>query len=328
MTTPDLTAPDQTSVAILIAAYNAEATLAKAVRSALAQPEITQVCIIDDASTDSTLQIARSCDDGSGRVSVIAQDANQGPAAARNRGLEIAKAAWVGVLDADDFLLPGRIERLLQHAGEADFIADALIRCPHPADEASAQAALDAARAAPSAPTTNVSFEQFVAGNCGQAGHGFDLGFVKPLMRQSFLAAHGIRYRDAMRLGEDYELYARALALGARFRIIPAAGYVSIDRPSSISNRHETADLRRLRDCDDALASLRPLSAPEQRALRLHYDNVDRRLQWRVLIDAVKSRDFAAGLGAFRTPRLAFHLVGKLAEQAWLRSVERLFPQP
>lgn len=325
MTTPDPS--DKNSVAILIAAYNAEATLARAVRSALAEPEITEICIIDDASTDSTLHVARGCDDGSGRVSVLAQSANLGPAAARNRGLDTIRAAWVGVLDADDFLLPGRIGRLLEHAGEADFIADALIRRPHPGDQAGAHAALDAARAAPPDPDSFVSFEQFVAGNCGKAGHGFDLGFVKPLMRQSFLAAHAIRYQHAMRLGEDYELYARALALGARFRIIPAAGYVSIDRPGSISNRHGIADLRRLRDCDDALAGLRPLSTQERRALRRHYNSVDRRLQWRVLIEAVKSRNLAAGLGAFRNPHMALHLIGNLAQQVWRRSVGRLLPR-
>jgi succinoglycan biosynthesis protein ExoU len=44
--------------AIVIAAYNAEATIARAIRSALAQPEVGEVCVVDDASTDATSEVA------------------------------------------------------------------------------------------------------------------------------------------------------------------------------------------------------------------------------------------------------------------------------
>jgi succinoglycan biosynthesis protein ExoU len=126
-----------------------------------------------------------------------------------------------------------------------------------------------------------------------------------------------------MRLGEDYELYARALALGARFFVCGSAGYVSVERPGSLSKDHDETDLQRLRDCDDDIAAIRPLSAAEQAALRRHWQSVDRRLQWRRLISAVKRRDPGMALSTFGSIDVALYLIGKLAEQAWLRGTGR-----
>jgi succinoglycan biosynthesis protein ExoU len=97
------------------------------------------------------------------------------------------------------------------------------------------------------------------------------------------------------------------------------AGYVSVERPGSLSKAHSPEDLRRLRDCDAGLAALPGLSNRDRRALRRHWTSVDCRLQWRLLIDAVKARDVKTGLGAFHTPEAALYLAARLGEQAWLR---------
>ena len=308
-------------VAILIAAYNAEATIERAIRSALAQPEVVEVCVIDDASADNTREAARASDPGDGRLVVLRQEQNAGPSAARNRGLNVISADWVGILDADDFLLPGRIGKMLDSAADADFVADEILRTPYPGDASAAQSKLGEKRAEAKEERL-IDFTTFVSGNTGKH-HGADLGFVKPLMRRSFLARHGMRYRTNMRLGEDYEFYARALALGARFKIVPAAGYVSVDREGSLSNKHEIADLRALRDCDDDLSNVRALTAEERAALRRHREGIDARLQWRIMIEAVKQRDVKQALGTFRSPTVSLFLAARLAEQAWIRGPQR-----
>lgn len=305
------------SVTILIAAYNAEATLSRAIASALAQPEIIEVIVIDDASSDQSIAIAEAAAKADARVKVIKQPVNAGPAVARNKGLAAASGDWIGVLDADDYFQHGRIARLLSHAQSADFVADVLLRVADGGDGAPAPAAWSAKAA------QTIDFIGFVESNLGLAGRPLDLGFAKPLMRRSFLDAHGLAYRD-MRLGEDYELYARALALGARFVLTPAAGYVSVEREGSLSKKHSEHDLRLLRDCDDALARVRPLTAAEARALRRHRASVDNRLQWRLLINAVKARDPIAAAKTFHTPGAALYLACRLGEQAWLRSAGRL----
>lgn len=98
-------------VTAIIPAFNAEKTLLRAVTSILNQTcEDFELIIVDDGSVDNTLQLAQAIDDE--RVSTIAQT-NQGPGAARNAGLSVARGQWVAFLDSDD-------------EWESDFFADAL----------------------------------------------------------------------------------------------------------------------------------------------------------------------------------------------------------
>jgi succinoglycan biosynthesis protein ExoU len=299
-----------TRTAIIIAAFNAEATLDRAVESALAQPETMEVCIVDDASTDQTAALAKAWAARDARVRLLVNEANLGPAASRNRAIEGTTAPWLTVLDADDYMLDGRLTRLFCALGDADFIADALMRTQE--------------NALSSFTTSALTFEQFVLGNLGKARGPLDLGFLKPLFSRAFLDRHGLRYQGALRLGEDYEFYARALALGAKFRVGGPAGYVSVERTGSLSKVHSEGDLERLRDCDDALAAVRPLSRAEGKALRRHWHSVDCRLQWRLLIGAVKARDAMAAAKAFRSPQAATYLAARLTEQAILRGAHAL----
>ena len=64
------------SAAILIAAYNAGATLPRAIASALAEPEVSQVVVIDDASEDETLAHAEAAAAADPRVTVVTQKLN------------------------------------------------------------------------------------------------------------------------------------------------------------------------------------------------------------------------------------------------------------
>jgi len=303
--------PTEPTTAILIAAYNAGATLDRAIASALAQPETAEICIVDDASSDDTRALAQAWREKDVRVRVVAQPANAGPSAARNAAVAATSAPWIAILDADDFLLPGRLAALHARAGDADFIADALIRTP---DANAAPPAADRFGAG-----QRIDFEAFVLGNLGALGGPLDLGFLKPMMRRDFIARHAMTYRTELRLGEDFEFYARALALGARFVIGGPAGYISVEREGSLSKDHSPGDLRRLRDCGAGLAAIETLGPAERRALKRHWTSVDCRLQWRLLIEAVKRRDAGAVFGAFHTPEAGLYLAARLGEQAWLR---------
>lgn len=301
-------------IAVIVAAYNAADTLERAVRSALAEPETAELLIVDDCSTDGTAALADQLAREDGRVRVLRMPANGGPAAARNAALAAATTPWIAILDADDYLVPGRFAALLAQGDAAEFVADELVRTP---DGAAPQVNLDPKPLGP------ISFEEFVLGNMGELKGPLDLGFVKPIFRRSFVTQHKLSYAD-MRLGEDYEFYARALALGARFLMIGPAGYISVERQGSLSKDHSEADLLRLRDCDLKLSAIRPLSESEQRALDRHYVSVDCRLQWRRMISAVKARDASAALSTFTSPRSTLYLAARLGEQMWLRSVGRL----
>lgn len=114
-------------VSILIPCYNADRWIAQAIQSALDQtyPK-KEVIVIDDGSTDRSLEIIKSFDD---RIYWESQ-LNQGGNATRNRLLELSTGEWLQYLDADDYLLPEKIEKqtnvLLQNL-QADIICSPAI---------------------------------------------------------------------------------------------------------------------------------------------------------------------------------------------------------
>lgn len=312
-------------VAVVIAAYNAQAFVATAIRSALAQPEASEVWVVDDASTDATVTAAESCDDGTGRLRIVRLGLNGGPAAARNVALAATRADWICVLDADDQFRQGRLAALLSEAGEADMVADAITRLP---------SLCDASISKSNSPMDEsgwrtISLAEFIEGNVSRPGaHRQELGFIKPIMSTAFLRARKICYDPRLRLGEDFLLYAEVLAHGGRLKLGPPCGYLALTRADSLSGRHTIHDLESLRNATLALEDIRRLTSSERKALRRHWRSVDNRLQWRRLIQAVKSRDIAAAAAAFHDPAAAANLVGKLSEEAWLRAKRRLVSAP
>jgi succinoglycan biosynthesis protein ExoU len=316
----------RTSVAVLIAARNARRTIARAVSSALAEPEVARVVVVDDASTDTTSTVARAADDGSGRLTILALEQNAGPAAARNRALDVCRTEWISVLDADDFFLPGRTERLVERAREwdADFVADNLLQVNE-----SAQEVLGAGTGLFTHERTQeerLELEGFVLANISRRGRlRKELGFLKPLMRRSFLLEHGLRYDERLRLGEDYDLYARALALGALFVLTPGRGYVSVMRRGSLSDRHGIGDLEQLYGSDLRLIEMPGLDARERRAIERHAESIQCKLEWRRFLAAVDAKSPAALLRPFtRSLPITGYLVGKLADEAFARTLRRI----
>jgi len=308
-------------VCIIIAAYNAEATIARAIASALAQPEVSEIIVVDDCSGDNTIAMAKSADDGTGRLKILTQPKNSGPSAARNHAIDESSSDWISILDADDFFLPGRIKTLLFYSDEADFIADDMWQVQENAIDGPRKNLLGKSMPQPQM----IDFITFVLSNITSAKHERgELGFIKPLMRHEFLKAHNLRYQEHMRLGEDFELYARALALKAHMIIIPSQGYVSVVRSNSLSGKHSELDLLNLRDCDNAILHSIPLSKTEKNALRQHYLSIDCRLQWRLLINAVKNKNIAAAIATFLRPYpVPVYLSKQLAGEFYRRVAAR-----
>jgi len=101
-------------VSVVIPCYNYGTFLLEAVNSVLNSTySPVEVIIVDDGSVDNTKEIARTIMDKYGSVFYIYQE-NQGPSAARNRGIQEAKGEYVLPLDADDKISPLYIERAVE----------------------------------------------------------------------------------------------------------------------------------------------------------------------------------------------------------------------
>jgi Glycosyltransferases involved in cell wall biogenesis len=266
------------SVCVIIAAKNAAGTIGTAIRSALAEPEVGEVVVVDDGSTDGTANIAARTDDGSGRLQIISFAENRGPAAARNHAIDVSKAPLLAILDADDFFFPGRFSPMLAES-DWDFIADNIAFTREPTGNARPDVFQPRARM--------ISVVDFIEGNISRPGvRRGEIGFLKPVMRRRFLDDHGLRYDEALRLGEDYDLYLRALIKGARYTVIEHCGYGAVVRSDSLSGQHRTEDLRRLWQADRAIRAGSTLAANADDALRRHERHIRDRYELRAFLDA------------------------------------------
>ncbi|MDQ0458381.1 glycosyltransferase family 2 protein [Rhizobium paknamense] len=297
------------TVCVIIAAKNAAATIGRAVRSALAEPQTAEVVVVDDGSTDGTGAEALAADDGSGRLNIIRFETNRGPAAARNRAIEASKAPLIAILDSDDFFLPGRFAQMMAE-DNWDFIADNIVFVK---EESVAQVSTGVGRFRREA--RMLDLEDFILGNISRRGEQRgEIGFLKPVMRRDFLERHGLRYNEKLRLGEDYDLYARALVAGARYKIIHSCGYGAVVRHDSLSGKHRTDDLKRLYEADQAILGTDGLTERQRDLLLQHERHIRDRYELRHFLD-LKNNDgaLAAIAYALSHPQAVPAIVGGIA---------------
>jgi glycosyltransferase involved in cell wall biosynthesis len=104
-------------VSILIPAYNAEKTIGETIHSALDQTwPNKEILVIDDGSTDRTSEIVRSFVP---RITAVFTE-NRGMGAALNLAFRLCHGDYIQELDADDLLLPDKIERQLAALRDGD----------------------------------------------------------------------------------------------------------------------------------------------------------------------------------------------------------------
>ncbi len=94
-------------VSVVIPAHNAERFLGEAIESVFAQTYApVEAVVVDDGSSDATTEIAS----GYEGMRLIRNPESRGAAAARNAGVEAARGEILAFVDADDVLLPGKLE--------------------------------------------------------------------------------------------------------------------------------------------------------------------------------------------------------------------------
>lgn len=178
-------------VSAIVPAYNAERTLERCVRSLLAQtrPEL-EVIVVDDGSSDGTAALLDGLAAQDGRVKAL-HKANGGVSSARNLALGHATGDWVAFVDADDWVEPEFLERLLS-GPECDLaVAGYHTVGAHEIKEESYEAATA---------TTPEAMGKLLE------AHLTDMTFLCPwgkLLRRSLIEEAGLEFPTDMRLGED-----------------------------------------------------------------------------------------------------------------------------
>ncbi|MEH1847515.1 MAG: glycosyltransferase family 2 protein [Nostoc sp.] len=231
-------------VSVIIPAYNTEVYIARAIESALEQTLTDiEIIIVDDGSSDQTVEVAKSFTDQ--RLKVIVNQQNLGVSVARNRALRAAQGEWVAVLDSDDWYAPERLEKLVLLAEEtnADMIADDLYLIKDGATSPWSTLVQESGEHLDQ--IIQIDIVYFVETDVyGQAG--LHLGLSKPIFKREFLVNHGIEYDENIRMGQDFWLDMKCLIKGSRFFLEPKPYYFYRSRPGSLVHQSK---LSRLNQC-------------------------------------------------------------------------------
>jgi glycosyltransferase involved in cell wall biosynthesis len=101
-------------VSVIIPTHNRRAMVRDAVASVLAQRDANfELIVVDDGSCDGTSEMLADLKDVK-----VARTEHRGPAAARNRGVEVARAPLIAFLDSDDLWAPDKLRRQLAFTRE------------------------------------------------------------------------------------------------------------------------------------------------------------------------------------------------------------------
>lgn len=101
-------------ISVIVPVYNPGIHLKRCLDSIVGQTwENLQIILIDDGSTDNSLDICRSYAEKDSRIKVLTQK-NAGVSAARNRGLREACGDYYSIIDSDDYLEPDAYEYLME----------------------------------------------------------------------------------------------------------------------------------------------------------------------------------------------------------------------
>lgn len=288
----------QPVVSIIIPAYNTAAYIAKSIESALQQTlQNIEIIVIDDGSTDNTLQIARSFQDQ--RLRILINETNQGTTATTNRGIDVAQGEWVTTLDSDDWMAPRRLERLVEVARsrKADVIVDDLYLVQD-GEEYPWSTLLNESNY--SITGIRVIDPVFFVETDVYAKRSLHLGITKPLFRRAFLIQEGIRYDISIKAAFDFWIDMDCLLHGAEFILLPEPYYFYRARAGSAVS---TKRVSWLSDCCQATEKFMQRPAVQQNpvllaALTQHLARFRRYRNYYRVVEPLKQRQYRSAWGA------------------------------
>lgn len=220
------------SVSVILPTHNSASFVSRAIDSVLSQQgdHPLELIIVDDCSSDATVDVIQKGHGSDSRVKLIASKRNGGPGAARNQALAVAKGQWVGLIDADDAWAVDRLSGLSPLCtADVDILFDNIIGY----DQA---AGLQTGPLFPSLPK-RMTVAAMAADRA--PGSTFNYGYLKPLLRRDFLRQAKIQYPE-VRISEDLLFYLEILINGARTRTTSDGFYIYTTGFGRISRRPST----------------------------------------------------------------------------------------
>jgi glycosyltransferase involved in cell wall biosynthesis len=215
-------------ISVVIPMHNRAARIGSAIRSVLNQSvKDLEIIVVDDGSTDNGGRQVLQFD--CSRVRYVRQ-ANSGANVARNKGVDLARGEFVALLDSDDQMCPGHLERALKILAEAP---ETVVFARIVVDRGSDLTFLKP----PRAPRTDEPISEYLM---------TDIGFVQTsTVVLATSTARRVRYLDWLRWGQDTDFAIRLATAGYRFRMLyePGAIWHDVADPARVSAKPQALHL-------------------------------------------------------------------------------------
>lgn len=297
------TPPD---VSFIIAAYNSADTILPAIESALSQQATSlEVIVVDDQSSDNTRELVSAICVRDSRVRLIALKKNLGPGGARNAGINAATGRWIAVLDSDDIIQPDRTRMMIERAETpgAMVVVDNLDVAYMDGRPKETMFSRDFLISRPI-----LTLEEFIGSNILFRST-FNFGYMKPMFRRDFLNDNKLRFKEDLRIGEDYLLLASALASGGLCVIEPSPGYIYNIREGSISRVLELHHVDAMIAADQGFLASYTLLPAAMDAQKKRTRSLIEARNFLTLVSDIKRRSITGVVRtAFRDPMVLRHL--------------------
>lgn len=194
---------------IFMPCYNAEAFLAETLESLLHQQyQKFHLIVVDDGSTDRSLNILKKYAEKDGRIKVFRNDGNKGVCYTRNRGLELCDSKYIALMDSDDIAPCDRLRiqmEFLQSHPETDIVCGNYQLMTE----------------------DGIKKEQIIVPECKHEDVKAALFFHNVIatgtvvMRKRTVQTHNLKFSEGRFALEDYQFWTDAIAAGARIEILP-----------------------------------------------------------------------------------------------------------
>lgn len=199
------------AISVIVVVHNARETAGRCLESILAQSfKDIELIIVDDGSTDGTVDVLLRYASRHGNISVLPQEC-AGVAAARQKGLDMASGLFTIFVDADDWIEPDMLDRMYRQAvaSGADMVITDMLEERRSGTQRIRQ---DPGSLCPGKVMARMLTEL----------HG---SLCNKLIRRSCYTAYGIRFLPGLNCCEDQYVVMKLLSHGIKVTYLDAAFY-------------------------------------------------------------------------------------------------------
>ncbi len=262
-------------ISYVVAIYNVADYLDQCIQSLIDQDEKdVEIILVNDGSTDNSLEICRRYEEKDDRIKVIDQE-NKGANSARNAGLDMAEGRWIHFIDGDDFVLKDvatSLDRYLDSNADVLFFAHSIYK---------SGSISDAPHYSRKFRISKAEFKEMVLSALNRIGkYKFNLNILDPvslwnkLYSREFLVKNHLRLDERLPKLQDVTFNIDVFEKAERGLYIPSPGYVYRIVDSSVTHRYQETIIDKYKIINDWFGEFIERHRDDERVVKAYYERI------------------------------------------------------